>query len=155
MTIFGLSNIFFFSYAARKIETLREEDSKEDLLEENAEVNHVETRPMPSNGSNNCPAEGHALIVKEENEGEKNKTQNNNHSHHHHHHGDIDKTTQIASLAWMVIVGDGFHNLADGLAVGAAFSASFTSGISTAIAVFCHELPHELGKMIELLQKLT
>ena len=46
----------------------------------------------------------------------------------------------------MVIVGDGFHNLADGLAVGAAFSASFTSGLSTAVAVFCHELPHELGK---------
>ena len=127
-------------------------------MEESAEVNHVETRPMTSNGSNNCPSEGHTLIVNEENEGEKNQTNhNNNHSHHHHHHhgGDIDKTTKIASLAWMVIVGDGFHNLADGLAVGAAFSASFTSGISTSIAVFCHELPHELGKIIELLRKLT
>ena len=28
---------------------------------------------------------------------------------------------------------------------GAAFSAGLTGGISTSIAVFCHELPHELG----------
>ena len=67
--------------------------------------------------------------------------------HHHHHHGEkeITKETNVASVAWMVIVGDGFHNFSDGLAVGAAFSASLTSGFSTAIAVFCHELPHELG----------
>jgi len=67
--------------------------------------------------------------------------------HHHHHHGEkeITKETKITSVAWMVIVGDGFHNFTDGLAVGAAFSASMSSGLSTAIAVFCHELPHELG----------
>lgn len=29
---------------------------------------------------------------------------------------------------------------------GAAFSANITGGISTSVAVFCHELPHELGK---------
>ena len=52
----------------------------------------------------------------------------------------------MATVAWMVIVGDGFHNFSDGLAIGAAFAASYSSGISTAIAVFCHELPHELGK---------
>ena len=68
------------------------------------------------------------------------------HHHHHHHSHKIDKGTSIATVAWMVIVGDGFHNFSDGLAVGAAFSASLTSGLTTAIAVFCHELPHELGK---------
>ena len=31
---------------------------------------------------------------------------------------------------------------------GAAFSANLTGGISTSVAVFCHELPHELGKSI-------
>lgn len=74
--------------------------------------------------------------------------EHDHHHHHHHHHShNIDKTTSIASVAWMVIVGDGFHNFSDGLAVGAAFSASLTSGLTTAIAVFCHELPHELGRI--------
>ena len=65
---------------------------------------------------------------------------------HGHSHGKIDKNSSIATVAWMVIVGDGFHNFSDGLAIGAAFAASYSSGISTAIAVFCHELPHEIGK---------
>lgn len=64
---------------------------------------------------------------------------------HGHSHGTIDKDTSIATVAWMVIVGDGFHNFSDGLAIGAAFAASYSSGIGTTIAVFCHELPHELG----------
>ena len=69
------------------------------------------------------------------------------HHHHHHHSHTINKNTSIATVAWMVIVGDGFHNFSDGLAVGAAFSFSLTSGLTTAIAVFCHELPHELGEI--------
>ena len=45
----------------------------------------------------------------------------------------------------MVIAGDGLHNLTDGLAIGAAFAISIWGGISTTVAVFCHELPHEVG----------
>jgi zinc transporter ZupT len=52
----------------------------------------------------------------------------------------------LSSLALMVLIGDAIHNFADGLAIGAAFTQSNSVGIATSITVFCHELPHELGK---------
>ncbi|KAM9115542.1 zinc transporter ZIP5 [Pangshura tecta] len=70
-------------------------------------------------------------------------------SHHGHSHSPAAGSTDIA---WMVILGDGIHNLTDGLAIGAAFSDSVSSGLSTTVAVFCHELPHELGDLAMLLQ---
>jgi zinc transporter ZupT len=149
-TILILVHISLFSYAGRKIETLREEDSREDLLPEINESNHKSK--SNHHERNRDSSEGSSTNSKAECENQENAgNQNNNHNHagHGHSHSnnkEIDSNTKIASLAWMVIVGDGFHNLADGLAVGAAFSASFTSGLSTAVAVFCHELPHELGK---------
>ncbi|KAG8432715.1 hypothetical protein GDO86_017093 [Hymenochirus boettgeri] len=83
------------------------------------------------------------------------KHNHNKHSHHSHghcHSGKDIKDTGIASIAWMVIMGDGMHNFSDGLAIGAAFSAGLTGGISTSVAVFCHELPHELGDFAVLLK---
>ena len=35
--------------------------------------------------------------------------------HHHHSH---EVPGSVAAVAWMVIVGDGFHNFADGIAIG-------------------------------------
>lgn len=32
--------------------------------------------------------------------------------------------------------------------LGAAFASNIAGGFSTAIAVLCHELPHELGKLL-------
>ncbi|XP_063790219.1 zinc transporter ZIP10 isoform X2 [Pseudophryne corroboree] len=74
------------------------------------------------------------------------------HSHGHCHSGKELKDKGISSIAWMVIMGDGMHNFSDGLAIGAAFSAGLTGGISTSVAVFCHELPHELGDFAVLLK---
>ena len=58
----------------------------------------------------------------------------------------------VSSVAWMVIFGDGIHNLADGLAIGAAFADGYMSGLSTSLAVLCHELPHEIGDFAMLLK---
>ncbi|XP_075219085.1 metal cation symporter ZIP14-like [Lycorma delicatula] len=57
----------------------------------------------------------------------------------------------IASVAWMVIFGDGLHNFIDGLSIGAAFNESILTGISISVAVMCEEFPHELGDFAVLL----
>jgi len=51
----------------------------------------------------------------------------------------------IATVAWMIIFGDGLHNLIDGISIGASFSESVLSGMSVSVAVLCEEFPHELG----------
>lgn len=78
----------------------------------------------------------------------------NNHSHKHgHSHGPSDTDSEtLSSIVWMVILGDGLHNFTDGMAIGAAFSNNIAGGFSTTVAVFCHELPHELGDFAVLLK---
>ncbi|XP_060940910.1 zinc transporter ZIP6 [Limanda limanda] len=78
-----------------------------------------------------------------------------NHHPHSHSHSYSEQHFQqagVASLAWMVVMGDGLHNFSDGLAIGAAFTEGLSSGLSTSVAVFCHELPHELGDFAVLLK---
>ncbi|NWW41995.1 S39A6 protein, partial [Panurus biarmicus] len=75
------------------------------------------------------------------------------HSHGHSHGHSLGPGA--ADIVWMVVLGDGVHNLTDGLAIGAAFSHSLSSGLSTALAVLCHELPHELGDLAVLLRAGT
>ncbi len=52
----------------------------------------------------------------------------------------------VKPVAWLIIIGDAFHNIADGLALGAAISQNLSLGISTMFALVFHELPHEFGK---------
>jgi zinc and cadmium transporter len=48
-------------------------------------------------------------------------------------------------LGFINLIGDGFHNLIDGLLIGASFVVSVPLGVTTAIAVALHEIPQELG----------
>lgn len=64
----------------------------------------------------------------------------------------VSKRSTLSPVALMVVLGDGLHNLTDGMAIGAAFGMDPVTGMATAFAVLCHELPHELGDFALLLQ---
>jgi zinc and cadmium transporter len=74
------------------------------------------------------------------------------HSHAHSHgtHSHASATGRETS-AWMIIIGDGFHNFTDGLAIAAAFLADYRLGVVTSVAIIAHELPQELGDFLVLI----
>jgi zinc and cadmium transporter len=43
------------------------------------------------------------------------------------------------------IIGDGVHNLIDGMLIGASYLVSIPIGITTTLAVILHEIPQEIG----------
>jgi len=65
------------------------------------------------------------------------------HSHHHAH------AAQEGTFA--ILIGDGFHNLTDGLLIAAAFLADPALGWSTTLAIIAHEVPQEAGDFAILL----
>ncbi|XP_028992488.1 zinc transporter ZIP10 [Betta splendens] len=122
------------------------------------QLTELQTPDSPTNKTPLAPAQPQQQQpspTKENGRGSKHHRHSHGHGHSHggNCHSDQEmKDAGIASIAWMVIMGDGMHNFSDGLAIGAAFSANLTGGISTSVAVFCHELPHELGDFAVLLK---
>lgn len=55
------------------------------------------------------------------------------------------------AAAYLTLVGDGFHNLLDGVLIAAAFLTDVRLGVVTAIAVAAHEIPQEVGNFAVLL----
>ncbi|GAB0096179.1 Zinc transporter foi [Sergentomyia squamirostris] len=109
---------------------------------EKAEAPEVD--PLQANDQENNKTESYTVILREH------ESQHHGHSHTHGHvHS---PPSSLSAVAWMVVMGDGLHNFTDGMAIGAAFSNNIAGGFSTAIAVFCHELPHELGDFAVLLK---
>lgn len=48
-------------------------------------------------------------------------------------------------LVMMNLLGDGIHNLIDGMVIAAAFAADVSLGMVTTLAVLLHEVPQEIG----------
>ncbi|MGL4766852.1 MAG: ZIP family metal transporter [Formosimonas sp.] len=71
------------------------------------------------------------------------------HDGHHHHHG-FDQEAAGKS-GWLILIGSGIHNLADGLLIAAAFLVSPQLGWATALSVGLHEIVHKLGDFVVLL----
>ena len=63
-----------------------------------------------------------------------------------HHH---EKPEHAAGI--MVLIGDGLHNLVDGVLIAAAFMTDIHLGIVTSLAVAAHEIPQEVGDFAVLL----
>jgi zinc and cadmium transporter len=56
-----------------------------------------------------------------------------------------------AASASLILIGDGFHNILDGVLIAAAFMTDVHLGIVTAVAVTAHEIPQEVGDLAILL----
>jgi len=49
------------------------------------------------------------------------------------------------SFAYINLIGDGIHNMIDGIIIGGAYLTSTSLGVATTIAVCLHEIPQEIG----------
>uniref|UniRef100_A0A182JF84 Uncharacterized protein n=1 Tax=Anopheles atroparvus TaxID=41427 RepID=A0A182JF84_ANOAO len=111
---------------------------------ESEQVNNHVAHGKADAGGGKVRQENYTIILREH------ETKHHGHSHTHGHvHS---PPGSLSAVAWMVIMGDGLHNFTDGMTIGAAFANNIAGGFSTAIAVFCHELPHELGDFAVLLK---
>ena len=76
------------------------------------------------------------------------------HCHEHDceaHLPDVDRAAPERTAGILVLIGDGLHNLIDGVLIAAAFLVDFHLGVVTALAVAAHEIPQEVGDVAVLL----
>jgi zinc and cadmium transporter len=55
------------------------------------------------------------------------------------------------SAAFLILIGDGFHNFVDGVLIAAAFLTAGPLGIAATLAIIAHEIPQEIGDFMVLL----
>jgi zinc and cadmium transporter len=51
----------------------------------------------------------------------------------------------------MLLIGDAFHNLIDGVVIAASFLSSFPIGVAVSLSIIAHEIPQEVGDFAILL----
>ena len=69
----------------------------------------------------------------------------------HWHHCHRDSADCKKPLGYLILIGDGLHNLIGGLSVAAAFVMDIRLGIAAWLAAAAHEVPQELGDFAVLL----
>jgi zinc and cadmium transporter len=57
----------------------------------------------------------------------------------------VHEDSHAAPSRYLILVGDGVHNLIDGVAIAAAFAVSPELGLATTFAVTVHEVPQEIA----------
>lgn len=67
------------------------------------------------------------------------------HGHVHGYEAAVDEKMTIKRFVYLNLVGDGIHNLVDGMIIAAAFVIAVPAGVTTTLAVIFHELPQEIG----------
>jgi zinc and cadmium transporter len=77
------------------------------------------------------------------------------HTHHHegdlHHHEHGHDRHEAGRGGVPILIGDAFHNFADGVLIAGAFLTDVHLGLVTTLAVMAHEIPHEVGDFMILL----
>jgi zinc and cadmium transporter len=67
------------------------------------------------------------------------------HLHGSEHESEVDERLSVKKFVYLNVIGDGIHNLIDGMIIGASFLINIQTGLAATIAVFFHELPQEIG----------
>lgn len=77
--------------------------------------------------------------------------------HTHHHEGDTHAhetghdARQAGRGGVAILIGDALHSVADGITIAGAFLVDTKLGIVATLAVMAHEVPHEIGEFMILL----
>jgi len=67
------------------------------------------------------------------------------HGHVHGYESEVEEKMTVKKFVYLNVIGDGIHNLIDGMIIAASFLINITVGLATTVAVIFHELPQEIG----------
>ncbi len=67
------------------------------------------------------------------------------HGHVHGYESEVEEKMTVKKFVYLNLIGDGIHNLIDGMVITASFFINVAVGLSTTLAVIFHETPQEIG----------